>query len=183
MILITDVCYDEQNNSAHIGGITFSDWTSDDVIDKFEIDKTGIDAEYIPGEFYKREMPCLIKLWNSIPEDVKKNISTVIVDGFYDIWDCRPGMGHHFKDWLSENGYSNIEVVGIAKTKCRETNKFTLPVYRTKESKESKWRGAIWVNGSNKNEDYVKRVMSMAGKFRIPSIVKKVDHVSRQLNY
>ena len=180
MILVTDVFYNEINNSAHIAGAVINDWTSDKIVETYELDKIDIDCAYIPGQFYKREMPCLIELWNSIPESKKAQINTFIVDGFYDIWDGRPGLGHHFRDWLIENGY-NVEVVGIAKSPCRETNKFTLPVYRTEESKTSKCRSALWVNGSNMENDYQNKVLNMAGKYRIPTIIKKVDKLSRQI--
>lgn len=180
MILLLDVHYDEVNNSAHIAGIITDDWISDKIISIYEIDKNGIDCAYIPGQFYKREMPCLIELWNSLSEYDKSNIDTIIVDGFYDIWNGSKGLGHHFKDWLTANGY-NKEVVGIAKNPCRETNKFTLPVYRTEESKTSKCRSALWVNGSKMENDYQSKVLSMHGKYRIPTLIKAVDKLSRKI--
>lgn len=181
MILLTDVFYNENLNSAHIAAIAIEDWSSDTIIKSWEIDKQGIDCEYIPGQFYKRELPCLIELWNNIDEQDKKQISTIIVDGFYNIWDGRHGLGHHFYDWLCENGYS-VEVVGIAKSPCRETSEFTLPVFRTEESKKCKCRSALWVNGSNMENDYQSKVLSMDGKYRIPTMIKAVDKLSRK-NY
>lgn len=182
MILITDVFYNENENAAHIGAITIEDWTSTTIAKQWEIDKKGIDCEYIPGQFYKREMPCLIELWNTISDEDKKNIDTIIVDGFYDIWDGRPGLGHHFHDWLIDNGY-DVEVVGIAKNPCRETNEFTLPVYRTEASKTSKWRNALWVNGSNMEHNYQEKVLKMDGKYRIPTMIKHVDKLSRKIYF
>lgn len=180
MILLTDVFYNEELNSAHIAAIAISDWSSDTIIKSWEIDKNGIDCEYIPGQFYKREMPCLIDLWKQIDDNDKSQISTIIVDGFYDIWNGKSGLGHHFHDWLTENGY-DVEVVGIAKSPCRETSEFTLPVYRTEESKTSKCRSALWVNGSNMSNDYQTKVLNMSGKYRIPTMIKAVDKLSRRI--
>lgn len=180
MILLIDVHYDELNNSAHIAGILAEDWVSDKIISTYEIDKDGIDCTYIPGQFYRREMPCIIELWNNLPNDIKTNIDTIIVDGFYDIWDGSKGLGHHVRDWLYEHGYIK-EVVGIAKNPCRETNKFTLPVFRTEESKTSKCRSALWVNGSNMENDYQNKVLNMHGKYRIPTLIKAVDKLSRKI--
>lgn len=182
MILLTDVFYEEEVNTAHIAAIAIDNWTSSTILKTWEIDKSGIDCEYIPGQFFKREMPCLIELWNTISEEEKSQITTIIVDGFYDIWDGRHGLGHHFHDWLIENGYDK-EVVGIAKSPCRETNKFTLPVYRTEESKKSKCRSALWVNGSNMDNDYQAKVLSMHGEYRLPTMVKAVDKLSRRIYY
>ena len=48
--------------------------------------------EYVPGEFYKRELPCIIKLLDLVEE----HIDCIIIDGFvYLDGDTRPGLGKH----------------------------------------------------------------------------------------
>lgn len=173
MKIIFDVCY--LNTVANVAAILFDDYTSDKIIEKYSITIPEVTAEYIPGQFYKKEMPCLITLWNSIPENIKQQIDTVIVDGLYDLWDGKPGMGHHFHDWLTENNY-NVDVIGIAKKKFKENSSYIIKVTRGIDSTIP-----LNVNGSNKSINYEKLIKSMYGKYRIPFIVKEVDKLSRGL--
>lgn len=170
MKIIFDVCYNFM--PATVAAITFEDYTSNKIVNKYMTSYHIPAEEYESGQFYKRELPCLQKLWNGIPYKVKNEIDTVIVDGLYDLWDGRPGLGHHFRDWLLSEGY-NVEVIGIAKKKFKNIFPTITDVVRGNATTP------IHVNGSDKTKDYGALVKSMYGSYRIPWIVKEVDKLSR----
>ena len=59
MILAIDVAYAE--NSAQIAGIVFESWTASDVLNHYLITINEI-SDYESGQFYKRELPCILTL-------------------------------------------------------------------------------------------------------------------------
>jgi deoxyribonuclease V len=67
-------------------------------------------ADYRSGEFYRRELPCLLKLL----EDIKETPSEIIIDGYVMLGD-KPGLGQH----LFESLAGRVPVVGVAKSKYR----------------------------------------------------------------
>src|SRR5205823_5903515 len=49
-------------------------------------------APYVPGQFYKRELPCLLAVLRQVAEP----IDVVVIDGY--VWledESRPGLGAH----------------------------------------------------------------------------------------
>lgn len=76
MILAFDTYYFD--NKAKTVCLEFNNWNEDK---NFKIHSEIIDnvSEYIPGEFYRRELPCIISLLNQIDLE---NIEAIVVDGF-----------------------------------------------------------------------------------------------------
>jgi deoxyribonuclease V len=124
---------------------------------------------YEPGKFYLRELPCLVsvlRLLPSLPE-------TVVVDGY--VWlpsGDRLGLGARLYEALGRG----MPVVGIAKTafagaeSCAEV----MRVLRGTSRKP------LFVTAVGMEPDVAARcVRSMAGKHRIPGIVKITDRLSR----
>jgi deoxyribonuclease V len=63
---------------------------------------------YVPGEFFRRELPCLLALVAKIREPVR----IVIIDGYVDLG-SGPGLGRIFWDHLARKK----TVIGVAKTR------------------------------------------------------------------
>src|SRR6476659_8189917 len=65
-------------------------------------------AEYVPGEFYRRELPCLLAVVSRCPAmpDV------IVVDGYVWLGPDRPGLGARLHEALG----GNVPVVGVGKT-------------------------------------------------------------------
>ena len=105
MILAVDVDY--KNNDAQIAGVVFECW--DDEYESSVIKSQLNDIEdYESGNFYRRELPCILKLIEE--HSLKPDI--IIVDGF--VWldgETKPGLGVHLYKSLEEE----IPVVGVAK--------------------------------------------------------------------
>ena len=77
MILTIDVYY--HNTNATATGVTFPSWESETPIEELvlEIEQA---AEYLPGQFYLRELPCIM----AILERVKYPLDCIVIDGF--VW-------------------------------------------------------------------------------------------------
>ena len=67
MILAIDVAYTE--NAAQVAGIVFESWTSSSISNHYLITIKPI-ADYESGQFYKRELPCILKLLDLVKETI-----------------------------------------------------------------------------------------------------------------
>lgn len=161
-ILIVDVDYREEENYASIAGVIIQDWSSVEcAVISISID--GI-PPYETGQFYKRELPCILELLKHIT--VK--LGCIVVDGYV-------FLGHDQHDGLGAKLYheTSIPVIGVAKTHFDGTpadafvtrNNSIKPLYVT----------AIGGDQSSARSC----IESMAGDFRIPGMLKYVDHVCR----
>lgn len=163
MIAAVDVCYSETGATA--GGVLFTHWTSErparelwEFIERFE--------PYEPGSFFKRELPCLLKLL----EPVKDRVETVIVDGY--AWlgpESRPGLGAHLYEALGEQ----TPVIGVAKS-----------VFRGAANAEAILRGRsrrpLYVTAAGMDSVIAaKNIQGMHGPHRIPTLLKRVDQLCR----
>ena len=164
MILAVDVDY--RGNYASIGGVTFANWEDNEEIASFHSDLYDIE-QYTPGKFYRRELPCILKLIEE--HQLKPNF--IVIDGFvYLDGVSEPGLGKHLYDALD----GNVPIIGLAKKQFKNISP-NFSIYR----------------GSSKNPLYVTSVgigfevakeliASMHGKYRIPNLLKKVDQVCRK---
>lgn len=121
--------------------------------------------EYISGEFYKRELPCILKVYEKIEED----IGLIIVDSFVMLDNGRKGLGGYLYYSLNES----IPVIGVAKTFYKGCENY-IEVFRGK-SKRPLFVSSI---GISLNEAG-RLVKNLKGENRIPDILKEVDHQSR----
>ncbi|WP_309707179.1 endonuclease V [Armatimonas sp.] len=123
-------------------------------------------AEYVPGQFYKRELPCLLALLTLVlPE-----LTTIIVDGY--VWlgdESHPGLGGHLFAALDRK----IPVVGVAKTRFVGAAP-VLEVLRG-ESASPLFVSAVGYEIA----DAAKNVQAMHGAHRLPTLLKRVDALCR----
>lgn len=163
MILATDVDYKSQGAVA--AGIGFSAWsqTSSD----FElVSHISEVADYESGQFYKRELPCLLALI----EEHRLQPKVIIVDGFvYLDQQQKPGLGKHLYDALG----GRVAVIGVAKNAHQEIpNEWG--VYRGESCKP------LFVSSVGIQLDVAQQnILSMAGKFRMPTLLKQADSLCR----
>lgn len=118
-------------------------------------------AEYQPGAFYRRELPCLLGVLElGPPPDV------IVVDGYVSLGGGAAGLGGHLHAAIGGI------VVGVAKTRyesaeaiavCRGESKS--PLFVTSAGVEPEI-AAGWV-------------ASMHGLYRIPTMLKRVDAIAR----
>lgn len=147
--------------------IAFENWDSETEA-KIFTQTTAVAANYESGAFYKRELPCILNLLRSI--ELKKD-DLIIVDGYVTLDNTgKIGLGGH----LFESLERKFTVVGIAKNGFNSEDDQRRNVYRG-ESKTPLFVTAI---GADVDEITL-RVEKMHGKFRIPTLLKKLDQLTR----
>ncbi len=163
MIACFDVDY--QEDTANVGGIIFLNWEDETPFKTYEFVQENI-AAYIPGEFYKRELPCLMGILDSITEP----IDIIIVDSYVWLADDKKGLGAYLYEKLNKS----IPVIGVAKNKFKRTDR-AQEVFRG-ESQKPLYVTAAGIDPVLAAE-FIKK---MAGEFRFPTLLKAVDHLARK---
>lgn len=166
MIIAFDVQY--ADNQAKAVAITFQNWEDaapNETIIKY-VD--GI-ADYEPGAFYKRELPCIL----SILKDIDlATIDLIIIDGYVLLDDFgKLGLGGH----LYEISSIKIPIIGVAKTKFLQNSQNAIEVFRGK-SKNPLFVSAIGID----LETAADAVRKMHGEFRFPTLLKLLDDVTKE---
>lgn len=165
MILAFDTYYFD--NKAKTVCVEFTDWNDSNY--KFQTEITDNIKEYIPGEFYKRELPCIISLLNKYD---LKNIEVIIVDGFVYLNDENKfGLGGYLYEKLDRK----IPVIGVAKTNFATILKNKKSLLRG-ESKKPLFITAIGIE----LKDAVQKIQNMDGEFRIPTLLKELDRLTKE---
>jgi len=163
MIACFDVLYHQQKATA--AAVTISDWSSPTTEAEYRlrIDQVG---EYKPGEFYKRELGPLLELVGKI----NKPIKYYVIDAYCHLSVKRdPGLGAYFFDQLPKDSI----VIGVAKS-CFRGTKHAVELSRG-GSKRSLYVTSIGIE----YQEAADLIDSMHGNFRMPTILKKVDQLSR----
>lgn len=165
MIYAFDVYYN--GNIAQAVGIAFLEWR--DLHPKEVYKELIINIEaYEPGAFYKRELPCLLKIINKLSLSAD---DILIVDGYVFLDDDeKPGLGFHLYDHLK----GVVPVVGIAKKKYADINMLSREVVRG-ASMQPLYVTAIGIDLDTVAEN----IRTMQGEFRIPALLKRLDYLSR----
>jgi deoxyribonuclease V len=164
VILAIDVYYEE--NIGTVVGVVF-EWY-DEKPKEILTEKILDVAEYIPGEFYRRELPCIIKILEKVNLD---NFEAIIVDGHVYI-DNEENLGLGGK--LYEVLEKRIPVIGVAKNQFFSNKKMICEVYRGESNKP------LYVSSIGIDLDYaVENIKKMKGSFRIPDILKQLDSLTK----
>jgi deoxyribonuclease V len=162
MIAAFDVKYFD-DGKAKCGAIVFQNFTDKEPYSQYK--KTiGSAEDYIPGLFYKRELPCILSLLADMPE----KLSTIIIDGYVKLGD-QVGLGGHLKSSLADD----VTVIGVAKSQFKGAS--AVEVYRGKS------RRPLYVTSAGiDQQDAANYVEQMYGENRIPVLLKMVDHLTRK---
>ena len=159
---------DYRAGNAYVAGLTFSDWADEIPSGKFFSKLTNVE-EYVSGEFYKRELPCLLKLL----AEHSLNPNIIVIDGYvYLNENNKAGLGRYLFDVLDEK----VSVIGVAKNPLKISNKNEAllrgeslkPLYISSE-------GISVINAK-------KCINNMHGKYRFPSLLKLVDRLCREFD-
>ena len=162
MIAALDAQYDEKNSRAVAAAVVFANWDDATTTAEYTAFVDRIQP-YTPGEFFRRELPCLLAVLNRIAESV----TTVIIDGHVQLG-AKPGLGQHLYDHLQ----GRLPVIGVTKTRFHQapaTELFRgsskLPLYVT----------SVGID-PNAAASHIRR---MHGPHRVPTLLKRVDLITR----
>ncbi|NMM47646.1 endonuclease V [Marinigracilibium pacificum] len=168
MILAFDTYYFK--DKAKTVCLTFKDWSDSEPTNSYEEIKDGI-AEYEPGAFYKRELPCILSLLNKVKREFKY-IKAIVIDGFVVLDDQNKlGLGGHLFNQLN----SNIPIIGVAKSGFHGNKENVKELFRG-ESKKPLYITAIGIE----LETAFKHIKSMHGDFRMPTLLQILDTKTKE---
>jgi deoxyribonuclease V len=141
-----------------------TDWLAGTAADEF-VRTFPQAAPYQSGEFFRRELPGLLQLL----AELSVPLTVVIIDGY--VWldsNGKPGLGGHLFSALG----GHIAVVGVAKT--RFVGAPAIPVLRGTS------RSPLFVTSAGiPPDEAADRVRQMHGRFRLPTLLKRADSLSR----
>ncbi len=163
MIACIDVGYGDTNAIA--AAVTIGDWADATPLATYSVTITKVE-EYVPGEFYKRELPCIQAVLAQLPTvpDI------IVIDGY--VWldeHGKQGLGARLYDTLD----GRIPVIGVAKTSfATATN--AVEVHRGGSSRP------LYITAVGfEIKEAVDAVLGMHGSHRIPTMFTLVDQLSK----
>lgn len=167
MILAFDTWYFD--NKAKTVCIVFEHWTAP-FIDKYYAEVQEHIEAYIPGAFYRRELPCILSLLQQVEVN---EVEAIVIDGFVYLDDeGRYGLGGHLYQQLGEK----IPVIGVAK------NDFVTIQKNKRALLRGGSRRPLYITATGIDLDTAtEHIKSMAGTFRIPALLKELDRLTRQV--
>lgn len=164
MLAAIDAHY--EGETAAVACVTFQGWADPIPQSEHSLLVHCVEA-YIPGEFWRRELPCILAVLRLLPSPPE----TVVIDGY--VWldgNGRKGLGAHLFEALG----GSTAVVGVAKHSFQGADNAALvhrggserPLYVTAEGMPGQSAAAA--------------VRSMHGAHRVPTLLKRVDRLCRQ---
>lgn len=171
MILAFDTYY--YDNKAKTVAIAFENWTDPKPTHIFSEILENI-ADYEPGAFYKRELPCIISLLQVINNDetMDQSIEAIIVDGFvYLDDDQKLGLGGYLAAYLSHK----IPIIGVAKSDFRGIERLKQSLLRG-ESLNPLFITSFGIDLSTATS----LIKKMEGQYRMPTLLKLLDTTTKE---
>jgi deoxyribonuclease V len=167
MIVAIDVHY--RADGAKIVCLELDNWT-DNVSSKTHIVYKRDIADYESGAFYKRELPCIIEIMQYVDLEM---VECIIVDSYvYLDNDDKKGLGYY----VYAHFEGKIPVVGVAKTSFHDNTKNVRPILRGSSLVP------LYVTSIGIDVDIAaKHVQSMAGEFRMPTLLKLLDTYTKEI--
>lgn len=163
MKLIIDVHYFD--DKARIAGVAFDNWLDDKETQIFTSEYCGV-ADYKSGEFYKRELPCILKLL----DEHHLTLEVIILDGY--VWldgVSKPALGFHLQQAID---FTPV-IIGVAKNRHSALGD-NFGVLRGGSQKP------LYVTAMGIDTDRAKEaIANMHGDFRLPTLIKKADSACR----
>jgi deoxyribonuclease V len=157
-----DVYY--QGTGALAAAVTFDEWTDASPAQEITVEISDV-ADYEPGRFYLRELPCILAVLGKLPQPPRM----VVVDGYVWLREGEPGLGFHLYEALQKA----VPVVGVAKT-AFDGSSHAEPVTRGKSARPL-FITAAGIDAAGA----AAHIASMHGEHRLPTLLKAVDLLCR----
>lgn len=163
MIAIVDVDYREDHAVAAC--VLAREWTDSETCGEWTVKIVDVEP-YSPGEFFRRELPCLLAVLRKVAEP-----AFIVIDGYVWLGPKQFGLGAHLHDELNQIP----AVIGVAKTRFHSADVVAVPLQRG-TSKTPLWITSAGIDAHAAAE----AVRSMHGEHRIPTLIKRADRLSRE---
>ena len=163
MIFAIDCQY--YDDTAVAAGILFENWHDEEITAK-QVNTIENIAPYEPGQFYKRELPCIL----SVLKSLETQPDIIIVDGYVTLSsEQKPGLGMHLYEALERK----IPVIGVAKRSFVDTPE-DAGILRGKSE------NPLYISSAGIDLEQAKaHIKQMHGKNRHPTLLKYVDQLAR----
>lgn len=166
MIIAIDVHY--RDDFAKVVAIEFDEWT-DSIPKKIHEERIEQVEEYISGEFYRRELPCILEILKKIDQSA---LEMIVVDGYVQLDDNgKAGLGMHLYEALNRK----FPIIGVAKKGFKDNEKYVIKVERGK-SKNPLFITSVGVD----LEETANKIKNMAGEYRMPNLLKVLDQKTKE---
>lgn len=167
-IACIDVGYNESETdptTAIAACVVINDWSDAATASEYVVHVSNV-RDYQPGQFYLRELPCIEAVLAVLPTSP----TCIVIDGYVWLSDQdHPGLGKYLYDAMSQQ----IPVIGVAKN----------PFKRSDHAHELCRRGSdrpLYITSIGiPTEEAASNIAAMNGPHRFPSILKRVDRLSR----
>lgn len=163
MIASMDTHYAENKSTTAV--VLFENWSDTNSLEFF-YELEGKPADYIPGKFYLRELPCLLSALSKI----EAKVDVIVIDGYVQLGRQRPGLGMKLFESLNER----TPVIGVAKNPFSGTDS-AIGILRG-DSKRPLFVTAVGID----TFEAASCIESMYGKHRIPTLLKHTDRLARR---
>lgn len=163
MLACVDVDYREEGAVAAC--VLFRSWSDADSAGE-RVQAIVRVEPYEPGQFYRRELPCLLSVLGMVAEPLEG----VVVDGY--VWladETKPGLGAHLYEVLGRR----VPIIGVAKTRFADAS---AEAVRRGDSRRPLYVSAAGID----RVTAARHIQSMHGAYRIPTLLRKVDQLCRQ---
>jgi len=158
-----DVNYRDHDATAAM--VAFSGWTDAKAEKVYHTNVSPIQP-YEPGQFYKRELPCILQVLKMVQADYQ--VDTIIVDGYVTLEPGHPGLGQKLYEALG----GAIPVIGVAKTSFKGAD--------AEQVLRGQSKTPLYVTSAGIDRysaaDFIRY---MHGEFRLPTMLKLVDTTCR----
>ena len=162
MIACMDVDYRETGGVAAC--VCFQAWSDGTSASESVVQIRDV-APYQSGQFFRRELPCILAVLKSLPESPE----VVIVDGYVWLGVRQPGLGAHLYEALGRR----IAVIGVAKTRFVRAEPVE-PILRGRS------RCPLYVTAAGMDlAEAAGHIQAMHGPYRIPTLLKRVGQLGR----
>lgn len=164
MLAAVDAQYTDDR--AAVACISFNDWP-DAAATTEHTTVLPAPESYTPGEFFRRELPCILSVLRLLPEPPE----IVLIDGYVWLDDAgRKGLGAHLFDALG----GSVAVVGVAKRSF-------FGATNAREVRRGESARPLYVTAAGISLDVAEAgVRAMHGPFRVPTLLKRVDRRCRE---
>lgn len=160
LIAAVDVCYHELGATA--AAVLFENWADDQAKAQHLCHIPQV-ADYQPGQFYRRELPCVLAVLKLLPQAP----AVIVIDGHVWLRPGEPGLGWHLHE------ATGIPVIGVAKTSF-DQSPHAAHVFRGESMKP------LFVTAAGmEQQDAARHIESMHGAYRLPTLLKSVDQLCR----
>lgn len=163
MIACLDVDY--RATGACAAAVTLLDWPDAAAASEYVVLVPEVQP-YEPGQFFKRELPCLLAVLETLPVTP----TTIVIDGY--VWldaASKPGLGAHLHEALQ----GRVPVIGVAKTKFRGSD-LAREILRGDSQKP------LYITTAGIDpETAAEHIRNMHGPYRIPTLLNRVDFLCR----